>query len=164
MNIDVLNLTEAQLNALSYDQKEALYKGQEQKNAMVRKLEKNKNAVLLNLIALGAARSNALKNKTLELTEEYEKELEELQIITLNAILQADSTGGGTVEEEEYAYDKTSPDYSLETLDRFVAVKEYYMSVENPLDRYEEFLNDTAVKDYLGEYYSTMDYYLRSFI
>lgn len=163
MNIDILNLTEAQISALSYAQRRALYEGQQKKDELTKELTTARENAKLALIALGTARSDMLHYKYLELEEDYEQAVDILAKQTLDNIESAPADGDTTtVTQTEYSY-PTSPNYSLSYPDRFAAVKAYYMTIENPTARYSAFLSDTLAGEYLGEYYTTMKYYLKSF-
>jgi len=164
MNIDILNLTDAQIAALSYAQRKVLYEGQQKKDKLTCQLEEDrKNAELL-LIAMGTARSDMLHYKYLSLEKDYEQAVSILAKQTLEDMEAAPADGTvTTVTQTEYSY-PDSPNYSLSYPDRFVAVKAYYMKTEDAEARYAAFLADTLAKTYLGEYYSTMKYYLKSFI
>lgn len=174
MNIDIIVFTEAQYATLNYEQRKILYAAQEKKNAMQKQLETDRENAKLQLIANGTARSNMLSLLYLELEDEYDRAVSDLRTVTLDAIVSAidpsDSSGddtegtGSSVETSEVVYDPSNPDYSLSYADRFRLVKEYYMKIEDPERRYAAFLEDPAAEDYLGEYYSTMKYYLESFL
>lgn len=164
MNIDILNLTEAQISALSYAQRLALYEGQQKKDELTKELETARENAKLSLIALGTARSDMLHYKYLALEEDYEQAVDLLAKQTLDNIESAPSDGETTtVTQTEYSY-PSSPNYSLSYPDRFVAVRLYYMAIDDPTERYSAFLSDTLAKEYLGEYYTTMKYYLKSFV
>lgn len=164
MNIDILNLTEAQIAALSYAQRKILYEGQQKKDELTQKLEKEMENAKLLLIAQGVARSDMLSYKYLALEEDYEQAVEILAKQTLEGMEAAPADGDvTTVTQTEYSY-PTNPNYSLSYPDRFAAVKTYYMKMEDAEERYAAFLADTLAKSYLGEYYYTMKYYLKSFI
>lgn len=169
MNIDVLHFTEAQWNVLNYDQRKIVYDAQAEKNKLQKKLESDKESAKLMLIANGTARSTLLDAMINELIEAYEAEVKDLAEITYDSVANAESSssGGGGISGSDptaVAYDPSSPDYSLDALDRFRAVKEYYMAIEGAEVRLNAFLADTTAKDYLGEYYSTMLSYLESFL
>lgn len=165
MKIDIINLTDAQFNNLSYEQRKVLYEAQEKKNEMEEKLAEDMLSAKLSLIALGTARSDMLNMVYMKLSDEYDNKVQNLAYITLDAMSNAggESSSAPTTSEEK-VYDKTNPDYTLSAQERFSAVKKYYSAIEDPEERYEEFCADTAVKGYLGEYYDTMDFYLKSFL
>lgn len=164
MNIDILNLTDAQINALSYAQRRILYEGQQKKDALTTQLLKDRENAKLSLIALGTARSDMLSYKYVALDEAYEQAVQLLAQQTLENMETAETDGDiSTVTTEDYSY-PDSPDYSLSYPDRFAVVRTYYMKTEDPIERYSAFLADDVARDYLGEYYYTMRYYLKSFL
>lgn len=164
MNIDILSLTEAQLAALSYTQRGILYEGQQKKDELTAQLIKDREEAKLSLIALGTARSDMLHYKYVALDEDYEQAVQLLAKKTLEAMESAPADGTvSTVTTTEYSY-PDSPDYSLSYPDRFAAVRVYYMKIEDATERYSTFLEDKLAKTYLGEYYYTMRYYLKSFL
>lgn len=173
MNIDIINFTEAQYATLNYEQRKILYAAQEKKNALQKQLDTDRENAKLQLIANGTARSNMLSLLYLELGDEYDRAVSDLRTVTLDAIVNAidpsDSSGDTTegsssVETNEVVYNPSNPDNSLSYADRFRLVKEYYMQIEDPAQRYTAFLGDSVAEDYLGEYYFTMKYYLESFL
>jgi len=164
MKIDILNLTDAQINALSYSQRRILYEGQQKKDELTAQLLKDREKVKLSLIALGIARSDMLNYKYVALDEEYEQAVQLLAKQTLEDMESAPADGDiSTVTPSEYSY-PNSPDYSLDYPDRFAVVRVYYMQTEDANERYTAFLADSVARDYLGEYYYTMRYYLKSFL
>lgn len=167
MNIDILHFTEAQWNALNYTQRKTVYDAQTLKNEMRKELETSVENAKLKLLERGTARSNMLAAIINDLQAAYETEVRFLAETTYDAVVNgADASppsGGGSVPTDP-VYNPASPDTTLSELERFKAVKDYYLAISNPTTRYNAFLADTSVRSYLGDYYQTMDNYLRSFL
>lgn len=101
----------------------------------------------------------------MRLSDEYDEKVQNLAYVTLDAMSNAGGESSAAPSQpEEKSYDKNNPDYALSPEERFRIVKKYYSDIEDPTERYEAFCADTAVKGYLGEYYDTMDFYLKSFL
>ncbi len=174
MNIDVINLTEEQLQALSYEQRKAVYEAQEKKDERLSQLEEDKEDAKLSLIARGMARSGMLDLVYQKLDDEYAAWEEALVYVLLDTITSLGtssvsvlSLSAASSEEEETEEEETdgfSYDESLSFSERYEAMKAYFLAVEDPEERYALFLAEDGAEEYLGEYYLTLKEYLQTFL
>ena len=51
-------------------------------------------------------------------------------------------------------------DYSLSYVDRYIIVRDYYLTIPDPRERLEKYRTDMVAFDYLGSYYGTLFNYL----
>ena len=104
-------------------------------------------------------RSSSLEGALVVLKSDYEALLEKIQKEldeSLLALYAEGVEGGGTgegIDPSEAPYDA---DYSLNARDRYLRVKEYYLSYSDLQQAYDDLSRDEIAMDYLGNYY----YYL----
>ena len=113
------------------------------------------------------AKFTALENRTYrsdiyeltlaELKEEYEEKVECIQR-ELDESLDALYAEGETAPEEPEPDPPTEApyevDYSLPMRERYIVVKNYYMSIEDRNAAVDQLEHDETAKAYLGEYYN----------
>lgn len=88
-----------------------------------------------------------LKKEYDALADKIQRELDE----SLDALYAEGETGEGGSGGEDTPYEV---DYSLPMRERYITVKNYYLSYDDPQAALDDFLEDEVAKDYLGTYYS----------
>ena len=101
-------------------------------------------------------RSCMLENALAALKEEYDAQVEKIQTELSESLdaLYAENSGapgpGGDVDPDEAPYEV---DYTLPMNERYIIVKEYYLSLADRRLALTLLTTDTVAKDYLGTYY-----------
>ena len=101
-------------------------------------------------------RSSILTGALAQLKEDNEARLKKIQDEldeSLLALYAENVSGSGTgegIDSSEAPYDA---DYSLNARDRYLRVKEYYLSYDDLSQAYEDLGKDEIAMDYLGDYY-----------
>lgn len=163
MTFDIIDISAEEAEGLDTLRLKLLRTAQQKKNELEHKLE----AALAEQKRL--AYSNGMENSTLyaqvakELTDEYEYQVEILreQLIfnmTLGEPTNGDETGGSGSDNSAYPVD-----YELSYIDRYIVVRDYYLSIEDPNERIALLAQDEVARKYLGTYYNTLFNYLVQF-
>jgi hypothetical protein len=106
------------------------------------------------------------KQKELKATLDHEVDILREQLVfnmSLNEPLTADDLG----ESDKGEIDESTGyvvDYSLSYLDRYILVRDYYMSIEDSSERMALYKADTTAKNYLGSYYTSLYEYLSQYV
>lgn len=157
MKFDILDIPQEELNGLSVVQMKMLRTAQQKKDELVRKAQKQLE------IFTGAAYSNGMENSTLlkSKRQDAQEELDfQIAVLTDNLVynmsLNEPTSGGdmgGEGGDEGAGY---IVDYSLSYSERYVLVRDYYLSIENADERMALYSADDTAKKYLSGYYSTL--------
>ena len=153
MEFDVIEVTEEQLKKFTAVQMQLLRTAQKNKNALKVKygqeLELFKRLVLTD----GMKNSSLLEGKRAELAAEFEREVG-IIVEQLNYSIEQNGPfhdGNGGDETVGYIVD-----YSLSYTERYIIVRDYYLSIPDPAERMSLYANDVVAKKYLQSYYSTL--------
>ena len=159
MKIDIISYTDEQFAALTETQLQEIRQVQAEKDKLSAKLEKAKEEEYFRVLENGTARSLIYEQSCAKLDEEYAVEVERLRN-GLIFYLQYSSRGNDTsADSAPYIVN-----YALSYEQRYVIVRDYYMSAyNNPTQRFEAFRMDPIAGGYLGEYYATLSSYLRAY-
>lgn len=163
MTFDIIDITQEEVNKLATVRLKLLRTAQQKKNELEHKLE----AALAEQKRL--AYSNGMENSTLynqvaaELTAEYEYQVEILREqllfnMSLGEPTNGDETGGSGTDNTAYLVD-----YELSYVERYIHVRDYYLSIEDPNERIALLAEDEVARKYLGSYYNTLFNYLVQF-
>ena len=98
-----------------------------------------------------------------KIQSDYQTELdvliEQLQFnMSLREPTNGGETGGGDIDNTGYIVD-----YELSYLERYIAVRDYYLTIEDPNERIALLQQDKVAMEYLGTYYSVLFDYLYTF-
>lgn len=157
MKFDILDIPEKELDKLSVVQMKMLRTAQQKKDELIRKAGKQ--------FALfkGAALSCGMKSSSLIASqkEEIDGELAfQLAVLTDNLVynmsLNEPTYGGDLGESGGNEGEGYLVDYSLSYSERYVLVRDYYLSIENAEERMALYSADETAKKYLSGYYSTL--------
>lgn len=163
MTFDIIDITEDEVKELETVRLKLLRTAQQKKNELAHKLE-NELAEQKRLLY-----SNGMENSTLyaqiaaEKTAEYEYQVDILrEQLLFNMSLGEPTTGGETGGSGS---DNTGylVDYELSHLERYIQVRDYYLTIEDPNERIALLREDEVARQYLGTYYNTLFNYLVQF-
>ena len=145
MQIDIINYTDEQFAVLSEEQLLEVKTAQTKKNALMEKLEKDKQAFRRKLVENGTFLSPMYALQCQRLEEDCEAEVTAIREALLFYLRFTVRSSG------------VSPypiDYSLPLDTRFHNVRDYYMATyPDASERYFTLKEDETAKMYLGEYY-----------
>lgn len=163
MDFDIIELTNAEVEALTIVQLKLLRTAQQKKDALFHQLKKDLKTYELMTYTNGVNMSSLYEAKRSELETEYEYQVEILreQLIfnmSLNEPTSDGETGGSGSDNAAYPVD-----YELSYLERYVLVRDYYMTIEDPDERIALLAADEVARKYLDSYYTTLYNYLYSF-
>lgn len=153
MTFDIVTFTQDELDALSTIQMQLLRTAQKKKNELQHSLEQDLVAWRNRIYANGFAASTlyAAKEAALKAEFEYNVEILREQLIYSLELNEPFPDGGTGGEDVGYIVD-----YSLSYVDRYAIVREYYLSIEDPVERMRLYSNDEVARRYLGNYYTTL--------
>lgn len=163
MNFDIIDITEAEAKNLETVRLKLLRTAQQKKDELCHKLE-NQIAEQKRLIySNGMENSTLLDQITAELTAEYEYQVEILREqlefnMSLGEPTNSGETGGSGDDNSAYIID-----YELSYTERYVHVRDYYFTIEDPNERIALLREDNVARQYLGTYYNTLFNYLVQF-
>ena len=158
MTFDIVDFTEEELFALSTVQMRLLRTAQQNKDELTALLAADKRSLYAKLAEAGMLNSNIYADKCDELDDEYERQVAVLKDnliynMSLNVPGDGDDDAGDTGAGSDAPYIVA---YTLSYLDRYLIVRNYYMSIEDPAERLALYGADTVAQSYLGHYYNTL--------
>ncbi len=164
MTFDIIDITEAEVKKLDSVRLKLLRTAQQKKDELYHKLESE----LAEQKRL--AYSNRMENSTLytqvaaELTAEYEYQVEIVrEQLNFNMSLGEPTLGqemGPTGNNGSNGY---IVNYELSYMERYIEVRDYYLTIEDPNERIQILRQDQVARQYLGSYYNTLFNYLVQF-
>jgi hypothetical protein len=163
MTFDILDLTEQEIKALTTIQLKLLRTAQQKKDALLKQLNEDLQTYFYILCAGKAVNSSLYEQKKEALVKEYNYQLdilvEQLQFnMSLNEPTTDDEVGDSGNDSSAYLVD-----YSLSYLERYVQVRDYYMTIADPNERLALYAADKVAVEYLNSYYNSLYNYLYSF-
>ncbi len=157
LTIDILDLSESEVEALSVVQQKLVRTAQKSKNELEHQLELDKQSYFDILVGAHMLNSSLYEDKCAELDGEYEREVEILrEQLIFNLALNEPTTDdelGDDGGDESAGY---VVDYSLTYLERYIIVRDYYLAIEDADERMALYTADTTAMAYLGKYYTTL--------
>ncbi len=163
MEFDIIDFSEAEVEALTTVQLKLLRTAQQNKNALEHEMEQELEVYRCLCYTNNVFFSSLYTDKQAELRKEYEYQVEILreQLIfnmSLNEPTHDDETGDDGGGDAAYVVD-----YELSYLERYIIVRDYYMSIEDPVERLALYTADEVAQKYLGSYYNSLYNYLSSY-
>ncbi|MGN1060202.1 MAG: hypothetical protein ACI4QN_00565 [Candidatus Coproplasma sp.] len=160
MIFDIVDITEDEVDLLTTVQKKLLRTAQQKKNEMVRKRDKQLYELKIMLNSNNMENSSIYRQMEEEIQKDYQTELdilvEQLQFnMSLREPTSGDETGDSGLDNTGYIVD-----YELSYLERYISVRDYYLTIEDPNERIALLQADTVAQEYLGTYYSVLFDYL----
>ena len=164
MEFDIIPITLEELDGFSTIQLKLLRTAQQKKNELTTARDKDIELVKLMLLSNGTYASSLLSDKTAAITTDYQREIDVIteQLIfnlSLNEPSKDDELGGGSTGGETGYF----VDYSMDYLQRYVVVRNYYLTIPDPHERLALYTADQVARRYLSGYYDTLYSYLQSF-
>ncbi len=163
MEINIISLSQAELEALTVIRQKLVRTAQKAKNELEHKMERELNEYKKLLYTDNVFNSSLYESKRASLQAEVDYKVDILreQLIFnmgLNEPTTDDETGNeGGDESSGYIVD-----YELSYLERYIIVRDYYLAIADPSERMALYAADTTAQAYLGSYYSTLYDYLYS--
>lgn len=160
MIFDIVDITDDEVDLLTTVQKKLLRTAQQKKNEMVRKRDKQLYELKIMLNSNNMENSSIYRQMEAEIQNDYQTELdilvEQLQFnMSLREPTNGGETGGSGTDNTGYIVD-----YELSYLERYISVRDYYLTIEDPNERIALLQADTVAQEYLGTYYSVLFDYL----
>ena len=157
MTIDIISYTDEQFAKLTEEQILEVQSAQLKKERLKSRLEEDIANQKNELLTQGIYRSDIFALCKEKLQKQYDLEVENLRDSLLFYLRFASKPEQGSAG---YPLD-----YSLTINERYVVVRDFYLSQYGDANaRFEAFRNDEAAKVYLSEAYSTLYAYLKTFI
>ena len=154
MEFNIIEVTDEYYNNLSSVQRQLLRTAQKKKNELEHKAEQDIALYRRYLYTNGAQLSTLLEQKTKEIKDELDYELSILKEQLLYSIkLNEASVPDDNIGGNDVGY---LVDYSLSYTDRYVIVRDYYLSIPDPSERIALYLADEVAKKYLDKYYNSL--------
>ena len=155
MTIDIVDLTDEKYADLNAVQMAMVRAAQDKKNEIVAEADEEKASIQRQLVANNFARSYVQVMANARINTAQYKAIEALKE-DLDYQLAYESLGSEGNEQGPYRYPE-NPNYNLTPSQRFLVVREYYMSVtDDPDARLQAYTVDSLARTYLGEYYATL--------
>lgn len=163
MIFDIIPISESEVESLDVVQCKLLRTAQQKKNELRRKLDKELAEIELLCYSNHVEESTIYSEMKSELKAEYEYQVEILR----EQLLFNMSAREPSVDDElgDSGNDSTGyvVDYRLSYVERYIAVRDYYFSIEDPNERFALFRQDMVAYEYLGSYYNTLFHYIYQF-
>ncbi len=156
MKIDIISFTNEQFATLKEEQILQIKETQLKKNALDRKLQQDMLTEKHRLLDRGMFLSEIWNKYCDRLREVYTQEVDMLRDALLFYLQFAAVPEQDIVQSAPY-----NVDYALEMADRYMAVRDYYMSAyTDSTERVNVFKQDKVARQYLGEFFATLYDYL----
>lgn len=153
MVIDIIEITEPEMNRLTADKRKLIRTAQKKKNVLIYKAERQLENYRIKLLTAGMKYSSLYDSKKAELDAEVYRQIEILAD-DLNFELNKDKfMSGGTGIDGDYGY---LVDYSLSYEERYNIVRAYYLAIADVDERKRRYNADDVAKAYLGTYYGIL--------
>ena len=153
MEFNIIVVTDEYYKSLTNVQRQLLRTAQKKKNELEHKAEKDIALYRRYLYTNGVQQSSLLEQKTKEIYDELNYELEVIREQLLYSIDLNDPLPGEGDGSEDAGY---LVDYTLSYTERYVIVRDYYLSIPDPSERMALYLADDVAKKYLDKYYTSL--------
>lgn len=153
MEFNILTFTQEELNNLSVIQMQLLRTAQKKKNELEYKMGREYEQYKKFVYGNGMKNSTLLEQKRAELEAKLSYDVE-----IIREQLEYSLTINEPFPDEDEKSEETGyiVDYSLPYTDRYAIVREYYLAIEDPVERMNLYTNDDVARRYLGSYYTTL--------
>ena len=164
MTFDIIEITDEEVEKLSTVQLKLLRTAQQKKNELAHKLGVQLDEYKALLYTDGVNISSLYAQYKAEADAEYNRQVEILrEQLVFNMSLGEPTSDGETGEPppEDTGY---VVDYELGYLERYILVRDYYLSIPDPNERVALYTADEVAAKYLGRtYYNYLFDYLMQF-
>ena len=152
MEFDIIEVTDEYYKGLTNVQRQLLRTAQKKKNELEHKAEQDIALYRRYLYTNGVQKSSLLEQKTKEILDELAYELNIIREQLLYSIdLNEPFPDDAGSEDVGYLVD-----YTLSYTERYVIVRDYYLSIPDPSERMALYLADDVAKKYLDKYYTSL--------
>lgn len=166
MTFDIIDLTEEQIKNLTSAQMQLLRTAQVKKNELRVKTDEECAAFFKTVCANGMKHSSLFPHKVVSAEKRFNYETEiiaEQLLYSLNLGAEG-ATALSNEKDVVIAYVAEGADggagyavdYTLPYTERYNAVRNYYMKISDPAERFALYAADERAKKYLGSYYSVL--------
>lgn len=163
MQFDIIAISEEEVKNLSVVRMKLLRTAQQKKDALYHRLQSDLQTYRSLLLGNNAYESSLYADKEEELTAEYEYQVDILREQLLFNMDLNEPTNDGDTEKPDTGDSPYLVDYELSYLERYVLVRDYYLTIEDPDERLALLNADTVARKYLDSYYNTLYNYLSTF-
>lgn len=153
MEFDIIEISENTLSQLSTIQMQLLRTAQKKKNELKHKMEQDLALFKKLVYTDGMKESSLLEQKSKELEEQFDYEVEILVEQLKYAMELNEPFPDWDDEDAEAGY---IVDYNLTYTERYIIVRDYYLAITPPAERMALYAADEVAKRYLGTYYETL--------
>lgn len=163
MTFDIISITRQELENLETVQLKLLRTAQQKKNELEVKLKNELREYRIITYNNGAQDSSLYTEYEKEAVKEYERQVEVIrEQLLFNMSLKeptvTDEVGDSGNDSSGYLVD-----YSLSYIERYIQVRDYYLSIPDPYERLALYRKDEVAIKYLGSYYNALYDYLIQF-
>lgn len=163
MEFDIIDITEEEVNKLETVRLKMLRTAQQKKDELYHRMEAEFAEQRRLLYSNGMENSSLYSSIFDALMDEYLYQVEILREqllfnMSLGEPTVGGETGGSGSDDTGYIVD-----YELSYMERYIAVRDYYLSIEDPNERIALLREDEVALKYLGSYYNTLFNYLVQF-
>ena len=163
MQFDIIDVTQDEVDELPAVRQKLIRTAQQKKNELEHKLEQQLQAYYCLCNTNNMYLSSLYNDKKAELEAEVDYQVEILREqllfnLELGEPTHDGETGGSGSDDSGYIVD-----YELSYLERYIAVRDFYLAIEDPAERMALYAADEVAAEYLGSYYSTLYNYLSTF-
>lgn len=163
MTFDIIEITEAEVKDLETVRLKLLRTAQQKKDELYHKLQNEIAEQKRLLYSNGMENSSLFTDIVAELTAEYEYQVEIIREQLLFNMSLGEPTAGGETGGSGSENSAYLVDYELSYIERYVHVRDYYFTIEDPNERIAVLREDEVARKYLGTYYNTLFNYLIQF-
>lgn len=157
MQFDIIDITPEEIEKLSVVHMKMLRTAQQKKDELCRKADKDTEMFRAIVLTAGMKNSTLLKAKQAELKAELDYQVAVLADNLIYNMSLNEPSGGGDIGggdgDEGAGY---IVDYTLSYNERYVIVRDYYLSILDPDERMALYAADETAKKYLSSYYTTL--------
>lgn len=163
MIFDIIDISQQEADELEIVQLKLLRTAQQKKNELEVKLKTELEEYRIITYNNGVQNSSLYTEYEKEARAEYERQVEVIrEQLLFNMSLKEpttdDETGDSGNDGTGYLVD-----YSLTYLERYIQVRDYYMTIPDPVERLALYRVDEVAMKYLASYYNTLYDYLIQF-
>ena len=153
MTFDILDFTDEELQKMTTVQMQLIRTAQKKKNELQFKMERDLELFKKLLLTDGVYESSLYEQKRVELYAQFDYDVGILREQLEYSLVINEPYPGQDNDQSQVGY---LVDYSLQYVDRYAIVKEYYLSIEDPAERINLYRNDEVAQRYLGSYYTVL--------
>lgn len=155
MTVDIIDLDDPEWKDLTGLQMSMVYAAQIEKNELIAAGEEQKRQTFYRMLSNNVVRSVARVYYEERIDAETAAKIETVKSDLIRQLRYEALENTGN-EAGPYRYPE-NPNYSLTPSQRFIVVRDYYMStVHDPDARLKAYSIDTLARAYLGEFYETL--------